>query len=242
MLSSTIADFAGLRCRVIDALPADQVPKKVVILCHGFGASGEDLVPLGPALIDNSSTIEATCRFVFPAAPLDLASEGMPGGRAWWKLNMARLAMMQQTQDFSQLTLLRPDGMVEASTQLVNAVRAIQTAYGVTDTQTVLGGFSQGAMVSTDVVLRQGLVPSCLVLFSGTLLCRDEWQNLAEAHPGCPVMQSHGRQDPVLPFAPAESLRDLLQTNGFGVDFRAFHGQHTIPLPAMEDLQRILQT
>jgi phospholipase/carboxylesterase len=58
---------------------------------------------------------------------------------------------------------------------------------------------------------------------------RKNWQKFAEAHSGCRVIQSHGRMDPVLPFEPATQLRDLLQSAGFSVTFRAFPGEHTIP-------------
>ena len=165
---------------------------------------------------------------------------GMPGGRAWWSINMAKLAEINQTRDFDQLTTLRPDGMTEASQQLADALRVLQTECGLTDTATVLGGFSQGAMVSTDVVLRRGCAPALLTLFSGTLLCRQEWTDLAAAHVGCRVLQSHGKVDPVLPLLPATQLRDLLVQNNFNVEFREFYGPHTIPEPVLGRFGQLL--
>ncbi|MEO2025103.1 MAG: phospholipase [Fuerstiella sp.] len=240
MLNTAVEVFSGLRCQIVDGLKPGTAATKLVVLSHGFGAPGDDLVGLAAFLIRASETVAATCRFVFPAAPIDLTPMGMPGGRAWWPINMAKLAEINQTGDYDELTKLLPDGMLTASEQLLNALREIQAQSGLNDSATVLGGFSQGAMLSTDVVLRHGVHPRHLVLFSGTVLCSAEWQQFAAEHPGCPVLQSHGRQDPVLPFPPAESLRDLLGRNGFDVKFRPFDGPHTIPEQVLLDLARLL--
>ena len=59
----------------------------LVVLLHGFGASGEDLVPLHRQL-----QMPEGVRFAFPAAPLDLGAElGRPyaGARAWWLIDLS---------------------------------------------------------------------------------------------------------------------------------------------------------
>src|SRR5580704_832572 len=58
----------------------------VVVLLHGFGAPGEDLVGLWRVMDVPQGT-----RFVFPAALLSLADEGFPAGRAWWRIDMMAL-------------------------------------------------------------------------------------------------------------------------------------------------------
>ena len=240
MLNTTTATYSGLKCRIIDSLPAGQSPSKMVVLCHGFGAPGDDLAAFGPHLIGSSESIAETCRFVFPEAPIDLGPMGMPGGRAWWPINMSQLAEINQTRDYEKLSSIVPPGMRDASTQLHLAIQEIMAAGSAAGASLVLGGFSQGAMISTDVVLHHRLEPSQLVLFSGTLLCRDEWTAAAASHPGCPVLQSHGRQDNVLPFQPAEWLRDLLKDADFDVNFQAFNGYHEIPRPVLAEVIELL--
>ena len=154
---------------------------------------------------------------------------------------MARLAEMNQTRDYDQLTLLEPPGMREAGTMLTEAIRAILADSKLAESQLVLGGFSQGAMVSTYVTLAEKIEPSLLALFSGTLLNRNEWKKLAEAHSGCAVLQSHGHQDPVLPFAPAVQLKEILIESGFTVEFIAFNGPHTIPMNVLQRLQEKIE-
>ena len=56
-----------------------------VILLHGFGAPGDDLVPLAEVL-----TVPKGTRFLFPEGPLSL-SFGYGDARAWWLIDMARL-------------------------------------------------------------------------------------------------------------------------------------------------------
>lgn len=240
-LNSSIRVFGQLRCRVIDAIPDDESPRLLIVLNHGFGASGDDLVDFAPMLIESGERIAVTCRFVFPAAPIDLGPLGMPGGRAWWPINMAQLAEINQTRDFSQLTELEPPGMRDAGIMLSQAIKAALEESQLDESRLILGGFSQGAMVSTQVALTEKLIPSLLALFSGTLLNRAEWNRLAIAHPGCAVLQSHGRQDPILPFAPATQLRDLLTESGFKVEFVEFNGQHSIPINVLERLQAKLE-
>ncbi len=241
MLNSSDTEFAGLKCRVIDALPEGVAPQIVVVLCHGFGAPGDDLAAFGPHLIGSSDAIARRCRLVFPEAPIDLDPMGMPGGRAWWAINMSMLAQINQTQEYEKLTSLEPEGMVKASTQLNDAINQMQAAYQLPASSFVVGGFSQGAMVTTDVVLRHGLKPAQLVLFSGTLLCSEDWKVFAGEHEGCPVLQSHGRQDSLLPYAPSEWLRDLLSSNGFDVSFIPFNGDHTIPMEVLTEVANVLQ-
>lgn len=224
--------YGELKCRVVDQLEG-KAPRLLVVWSHGFGAPGDDLVPLAEPVLNAHPAIAAGVRFIFPEAPLDLGPYGMPGGRAWWEINMAQLATMYQTNDFAQLTEVEPEGLQEASAQLANAVQAMLDDAGLASDSLLLGGFSQGAMVSTDVVLRTGLCPAQLILMSGTMLSREAWTNLAAEHPGCPVIQTHGTMDMVLPIEPSTWLRDMLSDNGFDVQYQSFQGPHTVPPEAL---------
>jgi len=65
----------------------------IVILCHGFGANNENLVPLGRTIIANRKRKECTALskigFFFPSAPISLYD--LRGGRAWWPLNFQEI-------------------------------------------------------------------------------------------------------------------------------------------------------
>ena len=240
-LSKLVRKFGSLKCSVIESDTLDAAHNGLVILNHGFGASGDDLVDIGAMLMDESEVIAAKFRFVFPEAPIDLGPMGMPGGRAWWPINMAKLAEINQTQDYSELTRVSPPGMPEATSLLAAAVQEMRTTYRVNEGSIVLGGFSQGAMVSTHLTLSTGFKPALLVLCSGTLLCREEWKRLATSHPHCGVLQSHGFEDPILPFGAATELSQMLTDAGFDADFVPFHGGHTIPMNVLQRLSERLE-
>ena len=240
-LSKLVRPFGALKCSVIQSDTLDEAHSSLVILNHGFGASGDDLVDIGAMLMDASEVIAAKFRFVFPEAPIDLGPMGMPGGRAWWPINMAQLAEINQTQDYSELTRICPPGMAEATSLLAAALQELRITYRGEEGSIVLGGFSQGAMISTNLTLTTGFQPALLALFSGTLLCRDEWTRLALAHPHCSVLQSHGFEDPILPFGTATELSQMLSDAGFNVDFIPFHGGHTIPMNVLQKLSAHLE-
>lgn len=239
-LSKLVRTCGSLKCSVIQSDTLD-AQSGLVILNHGFGASGDDLVEIGAMLMDESEVIAAKFRFVFPEAPIDLGPMGMLGGRAWWPINMTQLAEINQTQDYSELTRISPPGMSEATSLLAAAVQEMRSIYRVEEDRIVLGGFSQGAMISTHLTLATGFQPALLTLFSGTLLCCDEWTRLAIAHPHCRILQSHGYEDSILPFGAATELSQMLTDAGFEMDFLAFHGGHTIPMNVLQKLSERLE-
>ncbi|HSU41426.1 MAG TPA: hypothetical protein VLJ38_17735, partial [Polyangiaceae bacterium] len=67
-------------------------------------------------------------------------------------------------------------------------------------------------------------------------ICVDDWKALAPRRAGLPVLQSHGRSDPVLPYAGAEWLRDMLEGSRLSVQFIASNGGHGIPSSVLERL------
>jgi phospholipase/carboxylesterase len=230
-----------LEARVIQ--PEGSVrPELAVVLCHGFGASGTDLVPLAGELLERAPALGQKVRFVFPAAPLALTGFGAGQPRAWWPIDFEAL-MAQRASGVSGRAALRsrvPDGLVQARRQLAACVEAVAQTSGLSPSRIVLGGFSQGAMVSTDLALRQDEAPAALVILSGTLVSEEEWRARAARRKGLAVLQSHGRQDPILPFADAVALKELLQEAGLVVDFVPFDGPHTIAEEALVRLGALL--
>jgi phospholipase/carboxylesterase len=204
-----------------------------VVLLHGFGAPGDDLVALG-----RYTPAPPHTHWVFPAAPLELG--GMYGdARAWWMIDL---------RDFEPGVPRRrrshevPDGLVEARAQVTEVLaRLIDDGAG----PIVLGGFSQGAMLSLDVALH--LEPAhaarlaALVLMSGTSINGDAWTPRLPGLAGRPVLLSHGHDDQLLPFAAAQELRDQLRGAGAAVDWIEFDGGHEIPPPVLKRFGELLR-
>lgn len=203
-----------------------------VLLCHGFGAPGDDLVPLHRA-IDPVPGL----RWFFPEAPLALDMGMGMQGRAWWNIDMMKLQLAMMRGLHRELASEHPEGMPAAVDALRLCIQKLHTDHGVEPSRLVVGGFSQGAMITTELALHAEVPFAGLALLSGTLLCEGRWRAAAkEKGAGLRVYQSHGRHDPILPYAGAEGLRGLLTEHGATVTFRGFPGQHEIPYPVLEGL------
>lgn len=207
----------------------------VVVMLHGYGAPGHDLVGLGPEIAAPAGT-----RFVFPEAPLELPGM-MMGGRAWWHIDMERLQMAMMTGQIRDMSKEVPEGMAEANRMVNSLLDAVEAELSVTGARIVLGGFSQGAMLSCDVALRSDRALAGLVLFSGTLLAEHEWGPRMAAREGMKVVQSHGTHDPLLPFPVAERLRDGLVNAGLEHTWVPFRGQHEIPREALQAASALMR-
>jgi len=227
-MTTSTETINGLTCHIADNLANGMQPRCVVVLCHGYGAPGTDLVPLGQMLL-RQPKLSGAVQFLFPEAPLSLEDLGMPEGRAWWPLDMRRLQMAAALGTFRDLRKDCPAELPVAREKLLGLIRQWSERTGVPLTRFVLGGFSQGSMLATDVTLQLDENPAGLVILSGTLLNEDVWVERAPHHKTLRVLQSHGTHDPILPFAAAGSLRDMLNHAGIDVEFLSFAGGHEIP-------------
>jgi phospholipase/carboxylesterase len=205
----------------------DERGGQAVVVLHGWGAPGDDLVPLADALR------RPGVRFFVPAAPLP----EMGGGRAWWHLDpMTRPP--HATSDVPPPGFRPTPAVVEARTAvqalIAEVVRKHQPA------TVALMGFSQGAMLSIDIALAGAPAVDRVVAMSGIVL-QDSVPALAAPRASKPrFFLSHGRQDPVVPFQGGTIAKGLLEKNGFDVTWCPFDGGHGIPPQVLSDAARFL--
>lgn len=165
-------------------------PRQLVILLHGVGADGQDLVGLAPMLARDLPH----ARFVAPDGPqaCDLA----PYGRQWFSLQDRRPASMLA-------------GVVRTA-PLVDAFIDEELArHGLDDASLALVGFSQGTMTSLHVGPRRPRPMACILGFSGALLGAATLPGEARSRP--PVMLIHGDADDVVPVEALFDAADGLQ-------------------------------
>ena len=225
--------FAGIRVRLTggeDREGGGNGP--LVVLMHGFGASGTDLVGLWRVL-----DVPRSVRFAFPEAPHEIP--GMWGARAWWMIDLARAerAMAEGPRSYASEI---PTGMEDATDRVVQMVDALQKGLGAPDDRLVLGGFSQGSMAACNAVFTRNLAPAALVILSGTAVNLEAWKAGMGARRAMHVFQSHGTEDPLLSFQAAEQLRDTMRAAGLCTDWVPFRGGHEIPMPVLDALSRFL--
>jgi phospholipase/carboxylesterase len=173
---------------------------------------------------------------IFPAAPLDLSEQGLSGGRAWWHIDLDRFINRPTPELLDKFRKAAPAGLTESRSLLLALIQEVGKQYALSADQFFLGGFSQGAMLTTDVALRLPVAPAGLAVLSGALINEAEWRPLAMKRGPLKVLQSHGRHDSILPFPMGGALRDLLLEAGADVDFVAFAGDHEIPPPVVSRL------
>lgn len=164
-------------------------PKQVVILLHGLGADGDDLIGLAPYFAEALPDAE----FLSPHAPYpcDMA----PYGRQWFSL-----------QDFGQEAMLR--GLEAVQPLFGSYLDAVMESRKLTESDIALVGFSQGTMLSLHCALRRSKPVAALLGYSGMLVSPDRLIGEITARP--PVLLVHGAQDPVVPFEAMELGRRAL--------------------------------
>jgi len=233
-VTPTRLELAGLTTCIVG--PSDAA--LTCVLLHGFGAPGDDLVALAGEIASPGSA--GALRLVFPAAPIELG--GLYGdSRAWWMLDLARLEDDLRRGAPRDRRDEVPDGLDAARAHVLRLIDQLTARFGIADDRLVLGGFSQGAMLSLDVALHRAAPPAGLVLMSGTLIAESVWRPRLPSLRGVPVMMSHGRHDALLPYHIAEILRDRLVEAGAAVDWQPFLGGHEIPRVAIDAAGKLLR-
>ena len=215
-----VLTVGGLKIRLAGGMDGSGSGKgPAVILVHGYGAPGDDLVVLAEVLGGPTGT-----RWIFPEGPLPL-SMGYGDSRAWWVIDMARLEADRAAGRVRDLSVEVPRGLPQAR----HAFETFQTALPQALPDGFAGrpsseGFSQGAMLTCDIVMRTSFPVAGLIQLSGTLLAKQDWRPTVGKRAGLRVFQSHGTQDPILPYAMAERLRDELVKAGLSVEWQSFRG------------------
>lgn len=197
----------------------------VTVMLHGFGADASDLAPLADMLDP-----EGKWTFYFPEAPLEVPIGPGWTGRGWFPISLRDLEV---GVDFTQI---RPPGL-DLSRKLIS-----EFIFNLNPEHLVLGGFSQGAMVATDVMMHEPEVAEGLIVYSGVLLDQPGWTEKAKALKGKKFIQSHGSGDQVLPIGAGQRLYDLLKANGAQGSFIGFSGAHEIPMPVLKKTKEFLDS
>jgi phospholipase/carboxylesterase len=176
------------------ALPAaGGDPRAMVILLHGYGSNGDDLIGLAPYWRDALPHVV----FLAPNAPERCPMA--PGGYQWWPLT-----------DFSPQA--RAAGARAASPTLDGFIDAQLARYALPDDKLVLVGFSQGAMMALHVGPRRKQSPAGVIGYSGMLA---DTEGLAELRGKPPILLVHGDLDPTVPVAALYQAQTVLESLGF---------------------------
>lgn len=201
-----------------------------LVLLHGYSSAPGEWLAFTTALRPGTRR-----RFVFPEGP-------MPGaggrGRAWWRLD---LFSHLDGSGLPDLTATRPPALAAASSRVQMLLREVSGRLESPPADVVLGGFSQGGMVSAEVAFRSHTPLRALVLLSPTVIDLPSWRAGLSARRGLPVFVTHGRRDRVLAFGPTERFVATMRGAGLTVTWVPFDGTHAMPAEVVAALNQFLQ-
>ena len=172
-------------------------PRRLVILLHGLGADGNDLI----GLASYWARLLPDAEFLSPNAPFpcDMA----PYGYQWFS-----------SQDRSPEAVL---GGVRTAAPILDAfIDEALEERGLGSGELALVGFSQGTMMSLFVGLRRAEPVAGIVGFSGRLLAPELLASELRSRP--PVLLVHGTEDPLVPYSSLAAAETTLKAAGVPVE------------------------
>ncbi len=172
-------------------------PKRLVIFLHGYGANAVDLIGLADPLAEHLPDTA----FLAPDAPEAIA--GMPGAFQWFPIPWIDGSSEEESEA----------GMLRAVDDLNAWLDGVMEAEGVSASDVILFGFSQGTMMSLHVAPRRAEGFAGVVAFSGRLLKPEDLADEAIQRP--PVLLVHGDQDDVVPVQSLPQAAEALEAAGF---------------------------
>jgi phospholipase/carboxylesterase len=182
--------------------------RSIVILVHGYGSNGEDLIGLAPywreALPDTA--------FIAPNAPEPCPDA--PGGYQWWPVwNPDRAA-----------------GVRGAAAVLDAFIDAELERHGLSEGRLALVGFSQGTMLALQVAPRRERQLAGVVGYSGMLIDA----NAGDVRTRPPILLVHGDADPMVPVAAFHNAEAALRQLGFELSTHVSRGLgHSIDMDGL---------
>ncbi len=193
--------------------PADGDPQGALVLFHGRATSEHDLFPLLDELDPERRLLGVT-----PRGPLSLP----PGGAHWYVIR--------------EIGFPDPDTFAATYAGVGAWLDGLLAEHGIEHDRTVLGGFSQGAVMTYAFGLGADRPrPAGLIPLSG-FIPRVEGFELGDPS-GLPIAIGHGTHDPVISVQFGREARDLLTAGGADLTYRESPMAHTIDPGFLDELR-----
>lgn len=183
-------------------MPASGKPDRLVVLLHGYGADGGDLITLG----NQWRVLLPTAAFVAPNAPERCALS--PQGYQWFPIARMNLEELR-------------DGVRAVAPALNAFLDEELQRLGLDGSRLALVGFSQGTMLALHAGLQRAPAPAAILGFSGALA---DPEILPKVKSRPPIMLIHGDQDSTIPVDAMHVAVRVLGAAGQSVRFHVSRG------------------
>ncbi len=202
---------------LIDVGPPDG---PLLVLLHGRGSDERDLLPIGPLLHPDATTVSVR-------APFDAAPWGYGPGFAWYQFLGG---VVPESTSFTQ-----------GQDALAQTIAGLPAYLGRPETRMVLGGFSQGGTSALALMMRNPGAVNGVMVFSGFLADHPSVEVTPARVRTTPIFWGHGTSDGAVPFADAERGWGQLRAAGAALETHAYPGMgHSISEVELRDAARWL--
>ena len=185
-------------------------PRHVIVLCHGYGGDGKDI----SSLAINWQRFLPNTIFLCPNAP-EICKDN-PQGYQWFDLSSDKEELILEKSLLAEEKLNKFIDQVSDSLQLESKNLAIV-------------GFSQGCMISIQVVLKKKQQIGCLIGYSGKIINKEYLSKNINSKPK--IFLLHGENDTIVPPTHLLEAKEYLKNNGINIKTKIFKNcEHKIPV------------
>jgi phospholipase/carboxylesterase len=194
----------------------------LLVLMHGVGSDEEDLFGLTPYVPAQFHVISLRAPYVMG-----------PGAYGWFEFTVSRVG---------DRVINEPQEAASRAT-VAKTVASAARQLGIPPERVVVGGFSQGGIMSLSLLLTQpALLKAAMVLHSRLLTQVMPLVAAPEALKGTQLWLSHGTRDQVIPLAAAHQIRDLVKTLPVALAYAEYASAHEIIEEELKEAMRWLET
>jgi phospholipase/carboxylesterase len=172
-------------------------PRQIVLLLHGYGSNGADLIGLAP----HWRQAMPQTLFLAPNAPE--RCQGMASAYQWWDLST-----------YTPQTLAA--GAIQAAPALHAYIDDQLQKHALSESGLAIVGFSQGTMMALHAGVRRESQIAGIVGYSGKLIAADALDRDTITRP--PILLVHGSADAVVPVTATHEAKAILERHGFDVE------------------------
>ena len=185
-------------------------PKNAVILCHGYGGDGKDI----SILASYWRTYLPDTIFICPDAPEKC--EASPSGFQWFDLT---------DQDPEQIL----SKSLVAENKLNKLIDEVKESYNLLANQIIIGGFSQGSMISLQTGIKRKDKINSILGYSGKIIDLEHLSKNIVSRPNIFLM--HGDIDQVVPVDGLLEAKNFFNKNNYEIETKIFKNcEHRIPM------------
>ena len=185
-------------------------PKNAVILCHGYGGDGKDI----SILAGYWRTYLPDTIFICPDAPEKC--EASPSGFQWFDLT---------DQDPEQIL----SKSLVAENKLNKLINEVKEGYNLLANQIIIGGFSQGSMISLQTGIKRKDKINSILGYSGKIIDLEHLSKNIFSRPNIFLM--HGDIDQVVPVDGLLEAKNFFNKNNYEIETKIFKNcEHRIPM------------